>query len=151
MASERAEAPPIGGGSFASRQFSRSAEQAEAPNTGDSTQASSSVLSTDRFRDQLSSTGISGSVRGSERRVGTMVGILERISRFPQFVVILLIRTYQVLASPFPSPCGYYPTCSAYALEAVDRHGVLKGCWLGVRRILRCHPFRPGGFDPVPK
>ena len=151
MASERAETPPIGGGSSAFRQFGGSAEQTEASDKGDSTQTSSSFIATDRSRDQFSGTGLSVPVRGSDRRVGTMVGILKRIPRVPQLVVIVLIRTYQVLASPFPSPCGYYPTCSTYALEAVDRHGVFKGCWLGVRRILRCHPFRPGGYDPVPK
>jgi putative membrane protein insertion efficiency factor len=70
--------------------------------------------------------------------------------RVPRYVVVALIRTYQVLASPLPSPCRFAPTCSAYALEAVKRHGVLKGGWLGLRRILRCHPFHPGGYDPVP-
>lgn len=76
--------------------------------------------------------------------------VLHGISHGPQRVVMLVIRIYQLLASPFPSPCGYYPTCSSYALEAVSKHGVIKGCWLGLKRILRCHPFHPGGFDPVP-
>lgn len=62
-----------------------------------------------------------------------------------------LIRGYQLFASPFPSPCRYYPSCSAYALEAVDRHGVVRGGWMGLRRILRCHPFSRGGIDPVPE
>jgi len=65
-------------------------------------------------------------------------------------MVAALIRVYQILASPFPSPCRYYPSCSTYALEAVERHGVLRGSWLGMKRILRCHPFRPGGIDLVP-
>jgi putative membrane protein insertion efficiency factor len=64
---------------------------------------------------------------------------------------MLVIRGYQLLASPFPSPCRYFPSCSAYALEAVDKHGTLKGGWLGVKRILRCHPFHSGGIDPVPE
>jgi putative membrane protein insertion efficiency factor len=64
---------------------------------------------------------------------------------------MLLIRGYQVAISPLlPASCRYYPTCSAYALEAFERHGVIKGFTLSVGRILRCHPFRPGGFDPVP-
>jgi putative membrane protein insertion efficiency factor len=66
-------------------------------------------------------------------------------------VFILLIRGYQVAISPLlPASCRYYPTCSAYAIEAFERHGVFRGMYLTVTRILRCHPFRPGGYDPVP-
>jgi len=66
-------------------------------------------------------------------------------------VFVLLIRGYQLAISPiFPASCRYYPTCSAYALEAFERHGVIKGIRLTTGRILRCHPFRPGGYDPVP-
>lgn len=79
-----------------------------------------------------------------------MVVIATRLISLPRLAVIGSIKAYQWLASPFPSPCRYSPTCSAYALEAVRRYGVLKGVWLGTRRILRCHPFRPGGYDPVP-
>lgn len=68
----------------------------------------------------------------------------------PQALVIGLIRLYQLARSPFPSPCRYHPTCSCYAMEAVRRHGMLKGSWLGAKRVLRCHPFHVGGFDPVP-
>jgi uncharacterized protein len=66
-------------------------------------------------------------------------------------VLILLIRSYQVALSPLlPPACRYYPSCSAYAIEAVERHGAGRGTWLAIRRIARCNPFRPGGFDPVP-
>ena len=62
-----------------------------------------------------------------------------------------IIQTYRWLISPLLGPsCRFYPTCSAYALEALDRHGAMRGSWLAVRRLLRCHPFNPGGFDPVP-
>ncbi|MBI4541991.1 MAG: membrane protein insertion efficiency factor YidD [Gemmatimonadetes bacterium] len=65
--------------------------------------------------------------------------------------LILLIRGYQVMVSPLmPPACRYVPSCSQYALAAVERYGAAKGAWLGVRRILRCHPFRAGGYDPVP-
>ncbi|MCF8045684.1 MAG: membrane protein insertion efficiency factor YidD [Desulfarculaceae bacterium] len=65
--------------------------------------------------------------------------------------LIILIKMYRYVISPFTlSACRFYPTCSAYALEAVSRHGSLKGSFLAARRILKCHPFHPGGVDPVP-
>jgi len=64
---------------------------------------------------------------------------------------ILLVRGYQLTLSPlFGGACRYYPSCSAYAIEALERHGAIRGGWMALRRIGRCHPFRPGGFDPVP-
>jgi hypothetical protein len=65
--------------------------------------------------------------------------------------LILGVRAYQIGLGPLlPASCRYYPSCSAYAIEALERHGALRGTWLSVRRIFRCHPFRPGGYDPVP-
>ncbi|GAA3762221.1 hypothetical protein HDA32_005797 [Spinactinospora alkalitolerans] len=65
--------------------------------------------------------------------------------------LILPIRGYQRFISPlFPPVCRFYPSCSAYAVEALQVHGALRGLWLGARRIGRCHPFNPGGIDPVP-
>jgi len=62
-----------------------------------------------------------------------------------------LVRGYQLLISPvLPGSCRYYPTCSSYAIEALGRHGPLKGGWLAVRRISRCHPWGGSGLDPVP-
>ena len=66
-------------------------------------------------------------------------------------VAIVFIRGYQAVISPlFPPSCRFYPSCSAYAVEALEQHGLLQGGWLALRRISRCHPFCPGGYDPVP-
>lgn len=71
--------------------------------------------------------------------------------RLPKLALISLVRGYQLGISPLlPPSCRYFPSCSAYAVEALEKHGAVRGSWLAARRILRCHPFRPGGFDPVP-
>ncbi|HEX8089897.1 MAG TPA: membrane protein insertion efficiency factor YidD [Blastocatellia bacterium] len=67
-----------------------------------------------------------------------------------KFVLISLLRVYKAVISPLlPPSCRFTPTCSEYAMEAVKKYGALRGMYLGVRRVLRCHPFHPGGFDPV--
>ncbi len=67
-----------------------------------------------------------------------------------QAIVVRLLRLYKRFLSPLlPSACRFYPTCSEYMREAVERYGAAKGVWLGIRRLLRCHPFNEGGFDPV--
>jgi putative membrane protein insertion efficiency factor len=71
--------------------------------------------------------------------------MLRRVAQAP-------IHVYRKVISPLKPPtCRFYPTCSAYALEAIERHGAAKGAWLAARRIARCHPFHPGGYDPVPE
>lgn len=66
-------------------------------------------------------------------------------------VFLFLIRLYRKFISPlFPGKCRFYPTCSAYAMEAIEKYGAIKGGFLTVKRILKCHPFNPGGYDPVP-
>ncbi|MBC2711346.1 MAG: membrane protein insertion efficiency factor YidD [Desulfosarcina sp.] len=66
-------------------------------------------------------------------------------------LALLLIRLYQISISPVLGPaCRFVPTCSEYAYQAISSHGVLRGGLLAIKRILRCHPFNPGGFDPVP-
>lgn len=65
-------------------------------------------------------------------------------------VLIYLIIFYRKLISPlFPPSCRFQPTCSQYALDAINKYGAVKGSWLAIKRISRCHPFHPGGYDPV--
>ena len=71
--------------------------------------------------------------------------------QWPRHLLAGLIRGYQLtLSRVLPPSCRFHPSCSQYALEAVHRHGALKGAWLAARRLARCHPFHPGGYDPVP-
>ena len=73
------------------------------------------------------------------------------ILAIPRTILLGFIRGYQLLISPvLPPSCRFYPSCSQYAHEAVVKHGAGKGTWLSARRLLRCHPFHPGGYDPVP-
>lgn len=66
-------------------------------------------------------------------------------------ILILLVRTYQILISPLlPPRCRFYPSCSHYAIAALQEHGAIRGGWLSVHRVCRCHPLNAGGYDPVP-
>lgn len=74
------------------------------------------------------------------------------MNRWPTSILVLLVRGYQLFISPILGPhCRFQPTCSQYAIEALRTHGVLKGTWLTLQRLRRCHPFHPGGYDPVPQ
>ena len=73
------------------------------------------------------------------------------LTALPRRILAGLIRLYQLVISPaLPAACRFTPSCSHYAHEAITRHGALRGSWLAARRLARCHPFHPGGFDPVP-
>jgi hypothetical protein len=80
-----------------------------------------------------------------------MRGVADTVVRLPRLVAMGLIRAYQILVSPWlAGNCRFLPSCSQYAMEALERHGLFRGGWLALRRLGRCHPFRPGGYDPVP-
>lgn len=67
-----------------------------------------------------------------------------------RYLAIGIIGIYKAVISPFlPAACRFYPSCSSYAMEAIRVHGILRGGWMAVKRICRCHPFNPGGYDPV--
>lgn len=67
-----------------------------------------------------------------------------------QKIILGLIKIYQKFSKLTPPTCRFYPTCSAYTYEAIQKYGVIKGGFLGVKRILKCHPYHKGGYDPVP-
>ena len=81
------------------------------------------------------------STGGDVRRPTTLAG---------RALTVPIIAYRRWISPGLPARCRFYPSCSAYALEAIARHGAIKGFWLSVRRIGRCHPFHPGGYDPVP-
>ena len=75
----------------------------------------------------------------------------KHIEKTVRIVLKGVIRTYQILLSPvLGNNCRFHPNCSTYAIEAINQHGAMGGAWLAVKRITRCHPWHPGGFDPVP-
>lgn len=74
------------------------------------------------------------------------------LNRFIKSIFMGIIKLYQIAISPMlGASCRFTPTCSAYALEAIQTHGVVRGGWLSIKRIARCHPYHAGGFDPVPE
>jgi len=73
------------------------------------------------------------------------------MKNLPQKIALLFVKFYQYTIRPLlPNACRYTPSCSAYATEAIEKHGALKGLWLGLKRILKCHPWGGHGYDPVP-
>ncbi|MCL6612510.1 MAG: membrane protein insertion efficiency factor YidD [Peptococcaceae bacterium] len=72
------------------------------------------------------------------------------LKKIPVMAAVGLIKVYRKFISPMKPPtCRFYPTCSQYAVEALEKHGIIVGTWKAVIRVLKCHPFHPGGFDPV--
>ena len=77
------------------------------------------------------------------------MSVLRWLARYPSLLLIGLVRLYQIFLSPIMGgQCRFHPSCSAYSIEAIRKYGSVLGAWRSVRRILRCHPFHPGGYDP---
>ncbi|WP_136808212.1 membrane protein insertion efficiency factor YidD [Desulfosediminicola flagellatus] len=73
-----------------------------------------------------------------------------KLSQVPRIIALGLVRGYQYVISPLlPPSCRFIPTCSTYTIQAIEKYGAIRGSFLGIRRILRCHPFSRGGYDPV--
>ena len=91
-------------------------------------------------------------VRGEYASEPRLRDLVVTIKTFPRWILLGLIRAYQKVVSPAlpPDTCRFYPSCSHYGYQAVYKFGVFKGSWLAFRRVLRCNPFNPGGYDPVP-
>jgi hypothetical protein len=78
--------------------------------------------------------------------------IMGKIAESPRTIALALLKLYRYAVSPFLAPsCRFQPSCSEYAIAALQRYGVLRGCWLAARRISKCHPFHDGGYDPLPE
>lgn len=76
---------------------------------------------------------------------------MAQVSAWPKKSLIFLVKVYQLCISPLIGPrCRFYPNCSQYGVEALHKHGAIKGCFLIIRRLAKCHPFHPGGIDWVP-
>ena len=81
-----------------------------------------------------------------------MRSILSLILLLPRNVCVVILRAYRAFISPlYGDVCRYYPSCSQYALQAIQQYGVIRGTWMGGRRLMRCHPWAPGGIDDVPE
>ncbi|MFH1368985.1 MAG: membrane protein insertion efficiency factor YidD [Elusimicrobiota bacterium] len=68
-----------------------------------------------------------------------------------KYLIIRMLKLYKLFSRAMPRACRFYPTCSEYTIEAIEKHGAASGAWLGFKRVLRCHPFNAGGHDPVPE
>ena len=96
----------------------------------------------------MSDQGAEGRAQGAEQAAGSSPARRRSLLSVP---ALFLLRFYKRFISPMlPPMCRFEPTCSVYTMHAVEKYGVLRGVWLGARRLARCHPFNPGGWDPVP-
>jgi uncharacterized protein len=94
----------------------------------------------------------SGAARSDSQRDANGAAVRPPHGGAPVRLLLAFLRAYQVFLSPFyGATCRFYPSCSNYAYEAIERWGVRRGAWLALHRLLRCRPFSPGGYDPVPK
>src|SRR5438132_283787 len=145
--------PPADGGHRPPLPVQRGGPQSfAAPRTGDSQTRRARVSARDRSRRARETHRVRGLLCDAARRTEWRREACHMsVRRWPRRAVMSVIRAYQMTLSHLMfTQCRFTPSCSQYTFEAVGRHGALKGSWLGLKRILRCHPLHPGGFDPVP-
>jgi uncharacterized protein len=139
---------PASGSQLVGSDRAQADEPASVPSSGTVSEAGSVSTSDPASESSIAARGSAAAPAAASSRARRL---LRFAVRAPRYVPVYLLKAYRLLISPlYGQTCRFYPSCSAYSLEAFETHGVLRGGYLTVRRLARCHPWNPGGIDPVP-